>query len=570
MMRMNLPDDDLKHSTKFVSECKMPTDRGDYRMRAYDYRSSTRKLEPIVMISGDIRDKENVLLRVHDQCFTSEVFGSKRCDCREQLRESLDLIQREGGVLIYLQQEGRGIGIANKVAAYGLQDQGMDTVEANIHLGFEDEMREYEAVPDILKDLSVQSIRLLTNNPYKIEQLSRVGVNITERVAIEIPSTPYNERYLRSKKEKMNHLLSEETIVNIMNTAAETTTATTTATTAVVAPSKEVSPADGSNSRDGSIAAANILRRGKHTKSWPAPRVKAQESPQRHHQQQQQQQYVRASAAAASTAAVGHLSGGSSNSSSSSSSSSSSHTNSNNISDSSIHSSSSSASDSGAGDAKSSSPGYAFGKSSVEAAISAVKQGQVVLVVDDADRENEGDFIMAAEKATAEAVGFIVRYSSGVLCVSLENERLQRLHLPPMVAHNQDPKQTAYSISVDHKNTSTGISAYDRALTFRELVNPLAQPSDFHRPGHVFPLRYKPGGVVARAGHTEASLDLSRLAGLRSGAVLAEVVHDDGSMMRLQGLEQFAQTHGLVLTSVQDIVAYRMETEGIVDVPAYW
>jgi 3,4-dihydroxy-2-butanone 4-phosphate synthase len=205
--------------------------------------------------------------------------------------------------------------------------------------------------------------------------------------------------------------------------------------------------------------------------------------------------------------------------------------------------------------------GYAFGRASVEAAVAAVAAGKVVMVVDDADRENEGDFIMAAEKATAETIGFIVRYSSGVLCASLEGERLDALALPPMVVNNQDPKQTAYSVSVDHKDTSTGISAADRALTFRELVNPLAQVGDFQRPGHVFPLRYKPGGTLTRRGHTEASLDLSGMAGLRRGAVLAEVVHDDGSMMRLGPIEEFALAHGLVLTSVQDIAAYRSETE---------
>jgi 3,4-dihydroxy 2-butanone 4-phosphate synthase/GTP cyclohydrolase II len=157
-----------------------------------------------------------------------------------------------------------------------------------------------------------------------------------------------------------------------------------------------------------------------------------------------------------------------------------------------------------------------------------------------------------------------VRYSSGVVCVSLEQSRLNELRLPPMVARNEDPKGTAYTVSVDYKfGTTTGISAADRALTFNKLADPSVPSEAFYRPGHVFPLCYSPGGVLQRAGHTEASLDLSRLAGLNPGGVLAEVVNDDGSLMLLPGLEKLAEQFGLVLTSVQDIIAYRMEMEGI-------
>ena len=156
------------HVTTFVAECAMPTSQGLFKMRSYTYSSPRRKLEPIVMVSGEVKGGENVVVRVHDACFTSEVFGSLRCDCREQLQASLKLVQQQGGVVIYLQQEGRGIGISNKVAAYSLQDQGMDTVDANLHLGFEEEMREYHAVPDILRDLGVHSIKLVTNNPFKV------------------------------------------------------------------------------------------------------------------------------------------------------------------------------------------------------------------------------------------------------------------------------------------------------------------------------------------------------------------------------------------------------------------
>lgn len=151
-------------------------------------------------------------MRVHDQCFTSEVFGSKRCDCREQLEDSLKLIQKESGIIIYLQQEGRGIGIANKVAAYSLQDQGMDTVDANLHLGFSEEMREYYSVADILADLDIKSIKLMTNNPYKMDQLKMINVQISEQIPINVISNRYNSRYLRSKRDRMNHtvVLGEE------------------------------------------------------------------------------------------------------------------------------------------------------------------------------------------------------------------------------------------------------------------------------------------------------------------------------------------------------------------------
>jgi len=168
---------------------------------------------------------------------------------------------------------------------------------------------------------------------------------------------------------------------------------------------------------------------------------------------------------------------------------------------------------------------------------------------------------MAAELATPETIGFFVRYTSGVVCVALESDRLDELALPPMVINNEDPKQTAYTVSVDVKHgTTTGISASDRAKTFRALADPSTIPSDLQRPGHCFPLRYKKGGVLVRAGHTEASVDLCRLAGLKPVGVLAEVVNDDGSIMLLPNLKIMAAQFGLVLTSVQDLIAYRRET----------
>jgi 3,4-dihydroxy 2-butanone 4-phosphate synthase/GTP cyclohydrolase II len=194
----------------------------------------------------------------------------------------------------------------------------------------------------------------------------------------------------------------------------------------------------------------------------------------------------------------------------------------------------------------------------IEDALHAIARGSMVVVVDDENRENEGDIILAAEFATSESIAFMVRHTSGVLCVALPGEDLDRLKLPLMVAHNTDTLRTAYTVSVDYRHgTSTGISAADRAATIRALVDPEVTASDFSRPGHVFPLRAVSGGVLHRAGHTEAAVDLAALAGLRSGGVLAEVVNDDGSMARRDDLEAFARHHGLPLISIADLIAYR-------------
>lgn len=198
----------------------------------------------------------------------------------------------------------------------------------------------------------------------------------------------------------------------------------------------------------------------------------------------------------------------------------------------------------------------------IEDAIEAIRAGQIVLVVDDEDRENEGDFVFSAEMATAEMLGFTIRHSSGVICVPMTGEDLDRLALPPMTAVNEDRKSTAYSVSVDAADIeATGISAVDRAMTARLLASPMTTPADFTRPGHVFPLRAVPGGVLQRAGHTEASVDLCRLAGLRPAAVICEAVHDDGTMMRAPDCRRFADEHGLLLVSISDLIAYIRRTE---------
>ncbi|QYF90532.1 3,4-dihydroxy-2-butanone-4-phosphate synthase [Arthrobacter sp. PAMC25284] len=193
----------------------------------------------------------------------------------------------------------------------------------------------------------------------------------------------------------------------------------------------------------------------------------------------------------------------------------------------------------------------------IEAAVSAIAAGRPVLVVDDEDRENEGDIIFAAQHATPELMGWTVRHSSGVICVPLEAGRADALALPPMVAVNEDAKGTAYTVSCDAAvGVSTGISATDRALTARILADPGSQPTSLTRPGHVFPLRAVNGGVRQRPGHTEAAVDLCRLAGLEPVGVIAELVYDNGEMMRLDGLRSFAIEHGCPLISIKDLVAY--------------
>ena len=203
--------------------------------------------------------------------------------------------------------------------------------------------------------------------------------------------------------------------------------------------------------------------------------------------------------------------------------------------------------------------------SSVEEAIAAIKRREMVVVVDDEDRENEGDLVMAAEAATPEAIAFFLAHTSGVICAPLLPERADELELPLMVSENTESQRTAFTVSVDARTTTTGISAADRAATIAALVDPATRPHDLNRPGHIFPLRYRPGGVLKRAGHTEATVDLSRAAGLTPAGVLCEIVSEDkAGMARLPELERFAQRHGLPLISIAELIRYRRQTEKLV------
>jgi 3,4-dihydroxy 2-butanone 4-phosphate synthase / GTP cyclohydrolase II len=203
--------------------------------------------------------------------------------------------------------------------------------------------------------------------------------------------------------------------------------------------------------------------------------------------------------------------------------------------------------------------------SSVEEAVAAIADGGMVLVVDDEDRENEGDLICAAERATPETLAFMVRHGSGIVCVAMRPERLEALELPLMSEDGSEAMGTAFTLTVDARHgTTTGVSARDRARTIEVLLDPGTEPDDLRRPGHVFPLRARRGGVLERAGHTEAAADLARLAGFQPAGVLCEVVNEDGTMARLPDLQVFARAYGLPLLSIADLIAYRARRETLV------
>ncbi|UIJ84803.1 3,4-dihydroxy-2-butanone-4-phosphate synthase [Rhizobium leguminosarum] len=193
----------------------------------------------------------------------------------------------------------------------------------------------------------------------------------------------------------------------------------------------------------------------------------------------------------------------------------------------------------------------------IEDAISAIASGQMVVVVDDQNRENEGDIVVAADAVTPEAIAFMMTHARGLVCIAMEGERLDALDIPLMVPNNTESHKTAFTVSVDYlKGTTTGISAADRAATVRALVDDRAKPDEFARPGHIFPLRANPRGVLGRPGHTEAAVDLARLAGRVPAGVICEVANDDGTMSRLPELTLFAERHNLPLVTIEDLVAY--------------
>lgn len=278
---------------------------------------------------------------------------------------ALEYISENGGAIIYMQQEGRGIGLANKVAAYALQDIGMDTVDANLHLGFPEDCREYGSVPAILKDMKIGSIRLMTNNPRKVDRLRALGVKVQDTLPMVIPETNrYNRKYLEAKHDRMNHSNLSPLFVQNGN----------------MVPKRMPSIAK-QYINDGEEIAASAVHVSLTADGGVQEDAKVNEETE-----------------------LGVL-------------------------------------------AKD--DGYCFGRQSVEDAIQAVKDGKMVVVVDDMNRENEGDLIMAADACTPEDMAKIVRYSSGVICIAMEGERMDQLKLPAMVSNNEDPKGTAFSVTVD-------------------------------------------------------------------------------------------------------------------------
>ena len=201
----------------------------------------------------------------------------------------------------------------------------------------------------------------------------------------------------------------------------------------------------------------------------------------------------------------------------------------------------------------------------VEEAIEDIRAGKIIVVVDDEDRENEGDLLMAAEMATDEAINFMATHARGLICTPMEKERLQELEIFPMISDNTDPKETAFTVSVDSKKATTGISCKERSDTILELVNLEAKPGDFTKPGHIFPLAAKDGGVLKRAGHTEAAVDLARLAGLYPAGVICEIMNEDGTMARVPDLKKYVDKHDLKIITIEALIAYRRKKEVLVE-----
>jgi len=203
--------------------------------------------------------------------------------------------------------------------------------------------------------------------------------------------------------------------------------------------------------------------------------------------------------------------------------------------------------------------------SSIQEAIEEIKAGKMIIIVDDEDRENEGDLVMAAHYVTPEAVNFMATHGRGLICLPIAGKRLDELEITPMVRNNTDNLGTAFTVSIDHIETTTGISAHERALTIRKVLDTSCKPQELRRPGHIFPLRYKEGGVLKRAGHTEASVDLAKIAGVYPAGVICEIMNDDGTMARVPELMEFARRHQLKIVTIADLIKYRRRTEKLVE-----
>jgi 3,4-dihydroxy-2-butanone 4-phosphate synthase/GTP cyclohydrolase II len=430
-----------------VASFTLPTKWGIFQALGFERMvcNGVRRVETaVVLVLGELKG-DAPPLRIHSQCLTGDVLGSLRCDCGDQLEFAMRTITHERrGILIYEQQEGRGIGLMAKLQAYALQDKGLDTVEANEALGLPIDYRDYSLPAAILQYLSIERVRLLTNNPDKCRALECAGIDVVEKIACEAVPNPDSIAYLKAKRDKMGHTLrlcvSEEP------------------------PHARNRPAEdlGADARE---SASNEL-------------------------------FV---------------------------------------------------------------PGFA----SIEDAIQELRAAHMIVVVDDEDRENEGDLMMAARWITPEAINFMTHYGRGLICLAMDGERLDDLQLPPMAFSNTALGGTGFSVSIDAKEPgmTTGISARDRAQTIRRAIDPTTRPEDLARPGHVFPLRCQPGGVLERRGHTEAAVDIVSLAGLGRSGVICEILNKDGSMARVPDLVEFCGNHGLKMITIADLVRYRRNHE---------
>jgi len=425
----------------------MPTKWGVFQTLGFEREISNRLETALAIVIGDPGDltAEAPLVRVHSQCLTGEALGSLRCDCAEQLEISMQAISEEGrGLVIYEHQEGRGIGLMAKLEAYALQDKGLDTVEANIALGFMADHRDYSLPAAILHNLGISRVRLLSNNPSKSRALVDAGIEVAAQVPCEAAPNPHSVSYLRAKKERMGHTLSL-----------------------------------GQNEHSHCVDQPGAVDLDRHAQT--------------------------------------------------------------------------------AGNAIRDE----FQFASIETAIRELRAGRMIVVVDDEDRENEGDLTIAAEMVTPEAINFMATHGRGLICLAMTPERLDELELAPMARDNTALGGTAFTVSIDANapGLTTGISAYDRAQTIKSAVDANCGAEDFARPGHVFPLCARAGGVLERRGQTEAAVDLASLAGLYPAGVICEIVNDDGTMARVPDLIQFCKKHDLVMITVAELARYRFDQD---------